>query len=632
MSHTVRTICGASITDWIRRLWLPVAGLWLLTVFFRMTELKGWDESFYLAQMNSAILDRDLMLQDDLLAFPNDVGIRIRTVSVLRPEGVLISAFSIGPGLFYGIPMIPAYAAGIEPNGIGFRRTATVWTGFFLILLIIGLDRILRMLDAGPFERAMAIAAAVFSTPFIEYGFRFYMSSHFTATLMATLSILFWMMWLREPRHDIAWAAGLASGWLVITRWQAAAFLGLLALPILLRLLEDGRRTGSRICSCNGFDGRSGIGSGTGSGARSAGSGGKALLRRRITGLVIAVVSAALAVAIQCAVWKLHYGAWIDRPVDENFMNWSMPQAIPFLFSGYHGLIPWAPGIVIGWLGLVLMGFKNRDLVMRWLAWSFAAGMLVQVYVCASTWDWWGGSSYGPRRMTFLLAPVAIGWTFIIRKIPKFWSILVALLAVGWGLFTVCSFFEGVDDLTLLFTGRPDAWRPLVREPVPEGMAAERWQHWKNGYYKRLKSDFRLTEDKRLSHQRQGTLVLAGLMAGAALLVRLLARNRRARLAVLAGVTLYFGFVLVTLLAVFPSNLPWHSHWAAVVRGQPEPDMTGVEPPRDYDMAVRFMHTYNQISRGDGRALLAPDRIYTDGFPGVTLRELSAYALNQDLN
>lgn len=605
MSQSVMTICGASITDWIRRLWLPVAGLWLLTVFFRMTGLKGWDESFYLAQMNSAILDRDLMLQDDLLAYPNDVGIRIRTVSVLRPEGVLISAFSIGPGLFYGIPMIPAYAAGIEPNGIGFRRTATVWAGFFLILLFIGLDRILRMLDAKPFERYLAIAAAVFATPFIEYGFRFYMSSHFTATLTATLSILFWMMWLREPRHDLAWAAGLASGWLVITRWQAAAFLGLLALPILLRMLEDGRPTES---------------------------GGNALLRRRIAGLVIAVVSAVLAVAVQCAVWKLHYGAWIDRPVDENFMNWSMPQAIPFLFSGYHGLIPWAPGIVIGWLGLVLMGFFNRDRVMRWLAWSFAAGMLVQVYVCASTWDWWGGSSYGPRRMTFLLAPVAIGWTFIIRKIPKFWSILLALLAVGWGLFTVCSFYEGVDDLTLLFTARPDAWRPLAREPVPEGMAAERWQHWKNAYYKRLKSDFRLTEDKRLSHQRQGTLILAGLMAGAALLVRLLARNRRARLAVLAGVTVYLGFVLTYMLIVFPSNLPWHRHWAAVVRGQPEPDMTGVEPPPDYELAVRFMHTYNQISRGDGKALLAPDRIYTDGFPGVTLRELSAYALNQDLN
>lgn len=604
----METSVRASILIWIRRLWLPIAGLWLLTIFFRMTEIKGWDESFYLAQMSSAILDRDLMLQNDLLSVPNDIDIRIRTVSVLRPDGVLINAFSIGPAVFFGIPMIPAYAAGIDRFDLGFRRIATLWVGFFLIIIFITLDRILTMLDIKPFIRYSAIAAAAFSTPFIEYGFRFYISSHFTATLMTTLSILFWMKWLQEPGRDWAWAAGLASGWLVITRWQASVFLVFMVIPIMLKCLADSRQE------------------------RSAnGAGGAGILRKRIIGLLIAASSIALAVAIQCTVWKLHYGAWFERPVDKHFMEWSAPQTLQFLFSGYHGLIPWAPGILVGLFGLILMGFGGRERVTRWLVWGFAAGIAVQVYVCASTWDWWGGSSYGPRRMTFLLAPVVIGWGYVLSRLPRFIGVMATLFAVAWGLFTVCAFFEGVDDLTLLFTGRPDASRP-AREPVPDGQVEMRWRHWKNGYYKRLTSDFRVVEKRRISYQRQGTLVLAGLMAGAWLLTRLLARNRRARIIVLSAVTVYLGFVLIVMLIVFPSNATWHDHWAAVVRGTPEPDISGIGSPPGYDLAARFMHTYNQISRGGGKALLAPDRIYTDGFPGVTLRELSAYALHQDRN
>ncbi|MGB3976019.1 MAG: hypothetical protein WBM27_06360 [bacterium] len=43
-----------------------------------------------MSQMSSAILDKDLMLQNDLLIYPNDVCERIRLVSVLRPDGVHI--------------------------------------------------------------------------------------------------------------------------------------------------------------------------------------------------------------------------------------------------------------------------------------------------------------------------------------------------------------------------------------------------------------------------------------------------------------------------------------------------------------------------------------------------------------
>jgi hypothetical protein len=560
------------------------AGVFLLSILFRIPDAAGWDEAFYMSQMTSGIFDRDLMLQNDLLSFPNHIEERIRTATTLRTDGVHVHAFSMGPSVFFSMVMMPVYVFDSERFGLGFQRGTALWTLFFLVLVIIFLDRLLKEFDFRTPCRYAAIVATIFSTPFLRYGFREYLSSHFLAAVLTIFCLLFAIKWLKYPCYTFAWAAGLASGWLMITRWQTLVFMLCLLPPVIITLFESDHR------------------------------------KQRVYGLGIAVLSALPFIGIQCAAWKIHYGEWVFRPVEEGFVNWLNPEIIPFVVSGYHGLLPWAPGLVIGWLGLVVMGFAHKNRINQWLIRGFALGMLIQVYVNASVWDWWGGSSYGPRRMTFLLGPAAVGLAYILQKSRWYWGVVLVVGAVAWGIFTSAAYYEEVDDLTLLFTGEPDAMRP-ARCPVNPDIEAERWQRWKNGFEQMLMRNFSLMPSPRRIHCRWGKVILACVTGLALFACWLISKRKSAQYAVLTILTVYCTGVLCAMIVLFPSNMPWHQHWEAVVLNR-SAELPDKPPPKGYMQAVRLVRTWNVLKIHSDISVLPPEDIYFEGFPGITLQTL----------
>ncbi len=550
-----------------------------------MPSFRGWDEAFYMSQMSSAILDRDLMLQNDLLIYPNDVCERIRSVSVLRPDGVHIHAFSIGPSVFYSMVMIPVYGFGVERFGLGARRALALWIVFFGVLGLMGLDGILAEFGFRASTRYMAIIAAIFSTPFLWYGTRDTISSHFPATLATIFSLLFWIKWLKHPRYGVAWAAGLCSGWLVITRWQALVFLLCVSPSIVIEMTE---KSGRLI---------------------------------RLKSLIIGLVSFLLVVGIQMSVWRIHYGMWIAHPVHTGFVDLSSPDMLPFTFSGFHGLVPWAPGLLIGWIGLICMGFRKQSAAHRWLVWGFLAGMIIQFYINICVWDWWGGSSYGPRRMTFLLAPATLGWAYILQRSHGWMRIMLSFIVIAWGLFTFSAYSEGVDDLKLLFSGKPDTWRP-VECKAPEDAIETRWDRWEVGFKRLTKFNFALKEPSRKRH-RCAASVLLGLITGLAVLVyRLLDRGGLFKKIILSGATIYVLLVLIVLNACFPSNEPWHDHWAAVVRDQPA-RLPDAEASVGYLEATELIRVVTRLKQHDYRDFQMKDADNLEIYPGITLRAVN---------
>lgn len=536
-----------------------------------------------MSQMSSAILDKDLMLQNDLLIYPNDVCERIRLVSVLRPDGVHIQAFSIGPSLFYSMVMVPVYGSGVERFDLGARRALALWIAFFGVLGIMALDGILAEFGFRASIRYTAIISAIFSTPFLWYGTRQTISSHFPATLATIFSLLFWIKWLKHPRYGVAWAAGLCSGWLVISRWQASAFLLCILPSIGIEISEKSERL------------------------------------TRLKGLIVGLVSFLLVVGIQMSVWKIHYGLWIVRPVHSGFVDLTSPDMLPFTFSGYHGLVPWAPGFLIGWIGLFCMGFRRQYAVHRWLIWGFLVGMITQYYINLCVWDWWGGSSYGPRRMTFLLAPATLGWAYILQRSRYEIKIALSFIMIAWGLFTFSAYTEGVDDLNLLFTGKPDAWRPMECT-VPEDAVETRWDRWEVGFKRLTNLNFLLSEPSKKLHRYAGSLIPGAVIGLAALVYRLLGRNGLFQKIILSGVTIFVLFVLVVLNTRFPSNGPWHDHWAAVVRDQParSPD---AEAPVGYPDAVEFIRAVNWLKQHDYRDYPVEETL--EIYPDISLKDVS---------
>src|SRR5947209_7950691 len=87
----------------------------LLFTFFRMARLEGWDDGFYLSELTSAVGDRDLLLQDDLLRIENPLPLRLRALTVILDSGALQNTFSVGPPALhaaYAWPLLGGRAAG----------------------------------------------------------------------------------------------------------------------------------------------------------------------------------------------------------------------------------------------------------------------------------------------------------------------------------------------------------------------------------------------------------------------------------------------------------------------------------------------------------------------------------------
>ena len=74
-------------------------------------------------------------------------------------------------------------------------------------------------------------------------------------------------------------------------------------------------------------------------------------------------------------------------------MDWTAPCLLPTLFSTYRGLLPWMPVTLFSVLGLFVLGKRQLRLAVPLLA-----VLLLELYVGASTRDWFGGGGFGPRR------------------------------------------------------------------------------------------------------------------------------------------------------------------------------------------------------------------------------------------
>ncbi|MBN1296253.1 hypothetical protein JXA80_05700, partial [bacterium] len=281
----------------------------------------------------------------------------------------------------------------------------------------------------------------------------------------------------------------------------------------------------------------------------------------------------------------------------------------------------WAPGLIVGLIGLLMPARSIRFRLFRWLLPGLAVAMLIQIYINACVWDWWGGASYGPRRLCFLLAPAAIGWAEVLRRSTRWLRFTLPVLAVLWGFFTMSAFRWGVDDLTLLLTGKADGWRPTSAPATVEEID-HRWENWRNGFRYMRVPGFALVQKPRPPHRRAGLAILVGLAGMIAISIAVWKRYRWCRIGLPVCVIVYTLICIGGMIYRFPQNTIWRDHWYAVAMGRPVPPVSDEPIPEEYDLAVRLMMTVNQIKATGGRGPLEMNQIYYDGFPDITLTAL----------
>jgi hypothetical protein len=395
-------------------------------LFGEVRTRTGWDDTFYLLQVSSLVEDGDLDLRNDALysaLAPRDLQ---TFLTATLPSGTLKNTFSIGPAVLW----LPAYAAGMPwrqgagtPGAIRWSRAQLAALHLLSLAFLAGVAWFLyRLLETAGIDRRLALLATLallLGTPLAVYGPAVYTMAHLPSAVATSLLVasVLWLEKDAQPRQALL--AGVALGLVFLVRWQDAVFGLFLWIP--LAPLLRGRRDLPRLAK-----------------------------------LLAAIASGGLAMALlQLHVWHLELGSWLTMPQGGDYMHWSQPHLREFLLSGYSGLLPWSPLFALAAAGL-LLPWRCR-LSPRWRVVALVV-LMVEVYINAAVRDWWGGDSFGARRMTSCVPLLALGLANLAAAAASRWRrpLIVALAALSlWGCFTTNLYWRNVRDLSLVVRGSP---------------------------------------------------------------------------------------------------------------------------------------------------------------------------------
>ena len=128
------------------------------------------------------------------------------------------------------------------------------------------------------------------------------------------------------------------------------------------------------------------------------------LFRRRAQHVALAVLSAAMVVAPQLALYRQATGRWIVSSYGSLGFTFTSPHLFGVLFGVSKGLFFWSPLLLLACIGFAML----RGAARRFLL-PCVVVLGANTYLIASWWDWQFGASFGHRGFTDSLALFALG-------------------------------------------------------------------------------------------------------------------------------------------------------------------------------------------------------------------------------
>ncbi|MCC6491320.1 MAG: hypothetical protein IT364_27770, partial [Candidatus Hydrogenedentes bacterium] len=408
-------------TRWARFVFLC---MFLITLNVFVTSLRGYthwgvvsghDSPQYYAWLHSWVFDRDINFENELKAIPGVWEL----MSTAHPERPEYNVAPIGTAVVWLPFYLAAHVVLLLLNGMGYAvptdglaspyAMACAFGSNFVVLL--GMLMIHASLRARFSERASFFATVLLwvASPLIWFMTDQPWMSHACSFFAAALVFWLWMR-RREQRTLPGWIAlGAAIGLAMLVRPTHAV---LLILPVL--------------------DAAAGIRAK----GRPAAYGGLAIL---------ALASALLVFSWQLVTWWLRTGA--GTPPGSP-MQWTSPAISPVLFSAHHGLFPWHPVMLAGFLGVPILWRRAR-----YDAFCLLLLLAGYVYFNAAIESWWGGGSFGMRRFVEALPFMAPGiaafgvWCVsICRKRPAVPAAVFTIVFCVYNSILVVQFREGWSD------------------------------------------------------------------------------------------------------------------------------------------------------------------------------------------
>jgi hypothetical protein len=232
---------------------------------------------------------------------------------------------------------------------------------------------------------ALASLMMFWGTPVLYYSTVEPLSVHIPGTLLTSLLIYGWLKRLHDEEQATAsgfktpWGSlflGLVAGFATLVRWQLALY----AVPI-----------------------------------------GLLMVRRRQWRDLLALTLGFLAFAWHLLyTWNWMFGSPLVIPAEaRGHAGFLGPPVhlLKVLFSNERGLFVWSPLSLLATMGLVSLARNHRQRSAVFL------GMIaLQALINGGVADWWGGWSFGMRRMTELYPVFVVGLVVFVDRVPAFFQ------------------------------------------------------------------------------------------------------------------------------------------------------------------------------------------------------------------
>jgi len=392
--------------------WLILLSLFSVAPFLLTFWVHG-DGIGYVACLRSAVVERNLDLSNEFEHLASHIQADAWGVPTLflsssshRPgidptfhapqpdpvTGRVPSYFSVGPAIAWAPAYLAAHGLMILRGVTGSAEGANGYGGLYYLAialssLVFGAAGLLlayrfTALAAPRREALWSVLTMAGASPLLYY---LYLAPSYSHALTVFTSGAFLLYWWRTRHADRAatWFRwGLLAGVLFLVRWNDVV----LAIPVFAveasRLLRgDGtRRTGASIR------------------------------------LLLACVSAAglgfiLTASPQFGAWQYFHGQpWVRYPVD--YIDFTPDGWWGTLFSSRHGLFVWTPVALLAVAGLFRLFRRDRE-----LAGVCLAALLLLVASNCTVRDWWGGASFGMRRLVSGTPLFALGFAVFLDDV-----------------------------------------------------------------------------------------------------------------------------------------------------------------------------------------------------------------------
>jgi hypothetical protein len=370
--------------------------------------LTAWvhgDGIGYAAMLRSAVIDHDLDLRDEFAYLSTHITTdargwpaRLMRRGGARPgidpiyqtpapdpvTGRTPAYYSVGPALAWAPAYVLARAFAPRPRDAAAQGYGGgYWVAIALTSLACGVAGALLSLQLArsvstEASAGWAVAAIVGATPLVYY---LYLAPDYGHALTVLTASAFYLTWWRTRHADrpLTWLVwGALAGAMFLARWNDLV----LALPVFvseaLGLLRRHRGASAwwRLAACK-----------------------------------LAAAAGLLLVATpQLAAWQYFHGRpWPRYP--EAYVGLPVHGLLATLLSSRHGLFVWTPVTLLGVIGLVLLLRRERELAIVALV-SLA---LLVVSNCTAR-DWWGGASFGMRRLVSGTPLFALGLAVLLDR------------------------------------------------------------------------------------------------------------------------------------------------------------------------------------------------------------------------